>query len=165
MVNLYQNVQKILIFADYGMAIAGSKPDAQYLEALRAGATSRIFRISWMRSIRMIKPWNILETKYLYPGIQIDQCELPSSHILDCQLFEYDDEILIFAVTKKKEVVLIRQYRHGAQKLILELLGGSVDDNESPMEAGQIGEQSVHVAQAEEDVHRNRIRLTAWKEA
>ena len=85
----------------------------------------------------IIKPWKVIETKYLQPYIRIDQCELPNGHILDCHLLEYNDEIMVFALTKNQEVVLIRQYRHGSQKAILELPGGSVDDGESPLEAAK----------------------------
>ncbi|MGE5377194.1 MAG: NUDIX hydrolase [Bacteroidota bacterium] len=84
-----------------------------------------------------IKPWKVLETNYLQPSIRVDRCELPNGQALDCQLLEYNDEVLIFAVTREQEVVLIRQYRHGAQKAILELPGGSVDEGESPLEAAK----------------------------
>jgi 8-oxo-dGTP pyrophosphatase MutT (NUDIX family) len=85
----------------------------------------------------MIKPWKILETSYLHPNIRVDQCKLSNGHILDCHLLEYADEILIFALTKKREVVLIRQYRHGVQDAILELPGGSVDDGETALQAAK----------------------------
>ena len=85
----------------------------------------------------IIKPWKILETKYLHPGIRVDSCELPNGHTLDAQLLEYADEIMVFALTKSQEVVLIKQYRHGVLRAILELPGGSVDDGESPSEAAK----------------------------
>jgi ADP-ribose pyrophosphatase len=85
----------------------------------------------------MIKPWKVLETSYVQPYIRVDRCELQNGQLLDCHLLEYNDEILVFAVTKNQEVVLIRQYRHGAEKVILELPGGSVDEGESPLEAAK----------------------------
>jgi len=84
-----------------------------------------------------LKHWKILETKYLQPEIRIDRCELSNGHILDCHLLEYADEIMVFALTVKQQVVLIQQYRHGIQQAILELPGGSVDDGESPLEAAK----------------------------
>ena len=84
-----------------------------------------------------IKPWKVLETKYVLPSIQVDRCEPPNGQPLDCHLLEYDDEVMIFAVTREQEVVLIRQYRHGVQQAILELPGGSVDEGESPAEAAK----------------------------
>jgi 8-oxo-dGTP pyrophosphatase MutT (NUDIX family) len=84
-----------------------------------------------------ITHWKILETKNLHPGIRVDRCELPNGYALDAHLLEYDDEIMIFALTKRQEVVLIKQYRHGVQQAILELPGGSVDEGETPLEAAK----------------------------
>lgn len=84
-----------------------------------------------------IRPWKIIGSKSLYPGIRLDTCELPNGHVLDAHLLDYDDEIMVFALTGDQEVVLIRQYRHGVQKVILELPGGSVDDGESALEAAK----------------------------
>jgi hypothetical protein len=38
--------KKIFLFAAYGVAIAGLKPHAQFMEALRASATSPLERTS-----------------------------------------------------------------------------------------------------------------------
>ena len=62
-----------------------------------------------------IKPWIVLETKYLHPAIRLDRCRLPNGHILDCELLDYADEIIVFALTKARQVVLIKQYRHGVR--------------------------------------------------
>ena len=85
----------------------------------------------------IINSWKILDSKYLHPNIRLDRCELSNGHTLDAHLLEYADEIMIFALTKNQEVVLIKQYRHGVQGAILELPGGSVDDGESPLEAAK----------------------------
>lgn len=84
-----------------------------------------------------IKPWKILETKDLYPGVWLDNCELPDGSKFEMLRLDYNDEILVFALTKKQDVVLIKQYRHGVQKVIWELPGGSVDEKESPLEAAK----------------------------
>ena len=84
-----------------------------------------------------IKPWTILETNYLHPGIRVDKCKLPDGYSFDVHLLEYADEIMIFALTRNQEVVLIKQYRHGAQQVIVELPGGSMDEGESPVEAAK----------------------------
>jgi 8-oxo-dGTP pyrophosphatase MutT (NUDIX family) len=82
-------------------------------------------------------PWKIIGTKYIHSGIRVDRCELPNGYTLDAHLLEYADEIMVFALTKEEEVVLIKQYRHGVQKAILELPGGSIDEDESPLEAAK----------------------------
>ncbi len=42
----------------------------------------------------------------------------------------------IVACTEKKEIVLIRQYRFGSDRIELEIPGGAVDEGELPLEAG-----------------------------
>jgi ADP-ribose pyrophosphatase len=84
-----------------------------------------------------IKPWKILDTTYLHPNVRVDKCELPNGQIIAPHLLEYEDEIMVLALTKNQEVVLIYQYRHGVQEAILELPGGSVDEGESPLDAAK----------------------------
>ena len=72
-----------------------------------------------------IKPWKILESKHLRKEIRLDTCELPNGKIIDGVVLEYGDWATIVALTKEQQVVLVWQYRHGAQKVILELPGGA----------------------------------------
>jgi 8-oxo-dGTP pyrophosphatase MutT (NUDIX family) len=41
----------------------------------------------------------------------------------------------IVAITPDRQVVLVRQYRHGCQRMTLEIPGGLVDDGEDPAQA------------------------------
>jgi len=85
-----------------------------------------------------IKPWKILESHHLHKYVRIDKCELPNGMVIDGFVLEYGDWATILALTKQQEVVLIRQYRHGAQKVILELPGGALDSKEEiPMQAAR----------------------------
>ena len=81
-----------------------------------------------------IKPWKILESHPLYKDVRIDKCELPDGKIIEGFVLEYRNWATIVALTKEQQVVLVRQYRHGAQKVILELPGGAMDaEDESPI--------------------------------
>jgi ADP-ribose pyrophosphatase len=85
-----------------------------------------------------IKPWKILESHYIHKYVRIDKCELPNGMTLDGFVLEYGDWATILAVTKQQQVVLVRQYRHGAQKVMLELPGGAMDArDESPLQAAR----------------------------
>ena len=53
----------------------------------------------------------------------------------DFYVIEAPDWINVVPVTDAGEVVLIEQYRHGAEEVSLEIPGGMVDEGESPREA------------------------------
>jgi ADP-ribose pyrophosphatase len=85
-----------------------------------------------------IKPWKILESSHLHKNVRIDKCELPDGKLLDGFVLEYGDWVTIVALTKQQQLVLVRQYRHGAQKVILELPGGAMDpQDDSPLQAAR----------------------------
>ena len=50
---------------------------------------------------------------------------------------ESPDWVNVIALTKEKEVVLIEQFRHGIQEMILEIPGGIIDDNEEAESAAK----------------------------
>ncbi|MGD0876958.1 MAG: NUDIX hydrolase [Anaerolineales bacterium] len=85
-----------------------------------------------------IKPWKILESHYFHKNVRIDKCELSNGMTIDGFVLEYGDWATVIALTKQHEVVLVRQYRHGAQKVILELPGGAMDArDENPLQAAR----------------------------
>ena len=82
--------------------------------------------------------------------------KLESKEIADCRVFkvrenlmqngdkkssfyvlENPDWVNIVAVTKNQEVVLIEQFRHGIEEVILEIPGGMIDGDESPETAAR----------------------------
>jgi 8-oxo-dGTP pyrophosphatase MutT (NUDIX family) len=81
-----------------------------------------------------IKPWKILDSTHLRDNIRLDRCELPNGQTIEGFVLEFGTWATVLALTKEQEVVLIRQYRHGAQKVIVELPGGVMDrEDESPL--------------------------------
>jgi 8-oxo-dGTP pyrophosphatase MutT (NUDIX family) len=84
-----------------------------------------------------IKPWIIIESSHPRRGLRVDKCELPNGNIIETVVLEYSPWATIVAITKQQEVVLIKQYRHGAGKVIWEFPGGVVDPGESPLEAAK----------------------------
>ena len=53
----------------------------------------------------------------------------------DFYVVEAGDWINVIPLTDDEEVVMIEQYRHGSAGVTLEIPGGMVDDDESPVEA------------------------------
>lgn len=81
-----------------------------------------------------LRPWKVLESRYVHPVFRLDKCELPNGKYLDAFVLEFRPWVNILALTKNKEAVLIKQYRHGVKEVIWEFPGGVVDDGESPID-------------------------------
>jgi 8-oxo-dGTP pyrophosphatase MutT (NUDIX family) len=87
--------------------------------------------------------WHTLDKKYLYnkPWLTMrqDTVQLPNGRVIDdYYVWEYPPWNNVLAITKKREVVLIRQYRHGIGKVFYELPAGVHDKpGESVLESAQ----------------------------
>ena len=87
--------------------------------------------------------WITLGTKYLYnkPWLTMrqDSVQLPNGRVIDdYYIWEFPPWNNVLAVTKSKQVVLIRQYRHGIGKVFYELPAGVHDKTgESVLESAQ----------------------------
>ena len=84
-----------------------------------------------------ITPWKVLESKHPFPKFRMDTCELPSGKEYKAFVLEFDAWANVVAITKNNEVVLVKQYRHGVQEVLLELPGGVVDKGEDPLEGAK----------------------------
>jgi ADP-ribose diphosphatase len=83
-------------------------------------STRRIFRDRWL-------------------SVRADRCRMPDGREVDpYYVLEYPDWINVVAVTESDEVVLVRQYRHGIARVVLELPSGVVEANDgSPLETAR----------------------------
>ncbi len=85
-----------------------------------------------------VKPWKILASNHIHKNVRIDQCELPDGKVIDGFVLEFGDWATVVPLTPDKQVVLVRQYRHGIQKTILEIPGGAKEAaDESPLAAAR----------------------------
>jgi ADP-ribose pyrophosphatase len=84
-----------------------------------------------------LKPWKILESNYLRPRFRFDQVELPNGKVFEATALEFRAWASVVALTKNQEVVLIKQFRHGVQKVIWEFPGGVVEDGENPLDGAR----------------------------
>ena len=87
--------------------------------------------------------WEVISSEHLikkkWISIRADKCKMPSGKIIDpFYVYEFPNWVTVVAITKNKEVVLVRQYRHGCGKSILELPAGVIDETDlSPLEAAK----------------------------
>lgn len=83
--------------------------------------------------------WKLLSSEYLFKDnwatLRADTCQMPDGTIIKpYYVLEYPDWANVIALTEDNQVILIRQYRHAAAEVILELPGGCIEKGESPEE-------------------------------
>jgi ADP-ribose pyrophosphatase len=87
-----------------------------------------------------ILKWNKLSTRYLvkerWATLRVDTCELQNGVIKDdYYVLEYPNWVNAIAITRENKMILVRQYRHAADIISLEVPGGVIDGDERPEDA------------------------------
>lgn len=88
----------------------------------------------------MIKPWPIIETSEgpdmgLF-SVRVNRCRSPrTGEEHDFYVIDFPDWVQIVPITPENQVVMISQYRHGCDRIFLELPGGLIEgEDTSPQE-------------------------------
>lgn len=88
-----------------------------------------------MKTSLQKKAWKVLRSEIVFNNkwckIKKDSVKLPNGKIInDYFLTELRNVVMVFALTKDKRVVFVRQYRHGVKKVLLELPAGIYEQDE-----------------------------------
>lgn len=80
--------------------------------------------------------WEVLESRRMlhdrWIDVHGDKCRTVRGHIIDpYYTLTYPDWAQIVAITDDDELVLVQQYRHGAQRVTLELPAGALDPGDT----------------------------------
>lgn len=84
--------------------------------------------------------WKKLSSTYIHKGpwatLRQDRCEMPDGRIVeDYFVLEYPNWVNAVAITEDNKVLMVRQYRHAAGIVSLEIPGGVIDGDEAPEHA------------------------------
>ena len=84
--------------------------------------------------------WKLLSSQYIiednWATLRADTCEMPNGNIINpYYVLEYPNWVNVVALTDKDEVILVKQYRHAAGEVLLEVPGGCIDKGETPEQA------------------------------
>lgn len=79
--------------------------------------------------------WKVLKRDIVFQDtwvqLEASRCELPDGRIIEPFYIRRDpDFAVVVAVTKDGRLVLVRQYRHGVEKVLLELPAGAIEKGE-----------------------------------
>jgi ADP-ribose pyrophosphatase len=83
--------------------------------------------------------WSTLSSTYIHKGpwatLRSDKCEMPDGTIVnDYYVLEYPNWANAVALTEDNKILMVRQYRHAANIVSLEIPGGVIEDGENPEE-------------------------------
>ncbi len=89
-----------------------------------------------------IKLWEVISSRrnasYGIFNFRTDRARSPrTGQEHDCYILESTPWVNVIPLTPQKEVILIRQYRHGIRDLTLEIPGGLVEGEDSPEQAAK----------------------------
>lgn len=84
--------------------------------------------------------WKILSSQYLsrhkYFTARVDKCEAPNGKIIEEYfVVELPTTACALAITEDGKALMVKQYRHPVEEVLLELPGGFIDENELPEKA------------------------------
>ena len=78
----------------------------------------------------------ILHSEYFYRGhviqLRLDQVRLPTRQIVTREIVEHRGAVAIVALDDQNRVLLVRQYRSGAERELLEIPAGTLEEGEDP---------------------------------
>lgn len=103
--------------------------------------------------------WQVAASSYVmdtpYLRIRRDRIVLPDGTVIeDYYVRESRGYVIVFALTPTGEVVLVRQYKHGIGKVLLELIAGAIDEGEEPLQTAvrELAEETGYVSPSVEYV-------------
>lgn len=86
--------------------------------------------------------WTIDTSEYIvndkFLKLRRDSCTTPQGGKVDTYyVLELKDWVNCIAIDEKDNVMMLRHYRHGVQKYLMEFIGGGMEEGESPEEAAK----------------------------
>ena len=82
-----------------------------------------------------------VEEKRIFDGkilnLRCDNVRTPSGHIASREVVEHKSAVGMLAVTDRKTVLLVRQYRYAVHEATLEVCAGLIEEGEDPAQAAE----------------------------
>lgn len=102
---------------------------------------------------RLLASQTVLDSRYF--RVRKDKLELPGGEVIDdYYVREGRGFSAVFALTQDRRIVMVRQFKYGIGREVLELPAGFIDEGEDPIQcaARELAEETGYVAQSLEYV-------------
>ncbi|QBQ39772.1 NUDIX hydrolase [Sphingobacterium psychroaquaticum] len=89
-----------------------------------------------------MEKWQVLDSKYLvqrpWATLRVDKLRMPNGNIKEeYYVMEYPSWVNMIGITEKGTILFVKQYRHGAEQVLIELPAGVVEAGEDPADAAR----------------------------
>lgn len=89
-----------------------------------------------------MQKWKVISSKFGFDTpwfkVLLETVELPNGKVIDdYSMWAESDVAFVFAITENHKIPLVRQYKHGAQSVVIEFPAGYIDKDETPEEAAR----------------------------
>lgn len=90
-----------------------------------------------MKKHMVPKRWKVLSSEVVFNNdwyrLRKDMVQLPSGVVInDYFVSELKSVVMVFAITPERQVIFVRQYRHGVKQVLLELPAGGYNNGDVP---------------------------------
>src|SRR6188768_2292505 len=69
--------------------------------------------------------------------VNVERVQLPNGSVADLEIIHHPGGATVVAINERREVCLLRQFRHAASGWLWELPAGKIDNREPPLETAQ----------------------------
>lgn len=89
-----------------------------------------------------MEKWKLLDSKYIvkrpWATLRVDKLQMPNGHIKEeYYVLEYPTWVNMIGFTTDQQILFVKQYRHGAAKVLVELPAGVVEPGEEPADGAR----------------------------
>jgi 8-oxo-dGTP pyrophosphatase MutT (NUDIX family) len=98
-----------------------------------------------MSAMKHLQKWQIIKSALVFDHkwykLRRDEVRLPNGILIDDYFVSVRAEVaIVFPLTSAGEVIMVRQYKHGAQEILLEFPGGVFNSDREPAEQAAMRE-------------------------
>lgn len=69
--------------------------------------------------------------------VNVERVQLPNGSVADLEIIHHPGGAAVVAINERREICLLRQFRHAANGWLWELPAGKIDNREPPLETAQ----------------------------